>query len=905
MEQNNTPPIVKQAFIGFGLIFVLFVIVGVTSWIEINTLGDLISTIYKHPLEVSNASLRANMGVVKMHRSMKDVVLADEQLPLEKAISNVAEEENIVYQQLDLIQEKILGSEGRALAKETRELFVNWKPIREEVIALVRKGHIQSASRITKGKGAHHELLIEQKMLGLTAYARNKADGFIGQAMRVRQKVSYVSSSIVIIGTLILSVVAFVTIKAITIAFSLRTKAEKSLLDSERNLRKLVEHSPVATVIADDMGDILSFNQKFSRSFGYTIDDVSTADDWWTTAYPDEQYRETVKQSWVLAVAAAEAAGKEIETQTWELTCKDRSKRTCEFNMMPLGKSSIVTMNDITARKQAEASIKNNLSFLETLINTIPSAVFYTDLAGRYIGCNDTFSGLIIGLPKEKIVGHTVFDLSEAITPEVAAIYHESDQKLLKNSGSQFYEANVRCSDGVNRDFTISKATFTDASNQVAGIIGVMVDISERVKTEHELARAKEGAEAASLSKSEFLANMSHEIRTPMTAIIGMSRLALETDLPPEQKYYINAVQQSGEILLNLINDILDLSKIEAAQIELEERPFDLQKLMDSVTNTFTFKAQEKNLTISGSITPSTHHGLSGDEHRLRQILINLVGNAIKFTEKGDITVLADSIEQNNDDIIIQFSVTDTGIGIPPETQLKIFDGFSQADGSVTRVYGGTGLGLTISKKLIELMGGRIWVKSEPDKGSTFSFTARFRKAEEGSFVPLVHTHQDTLAASIPSLDLLLVEDNQFNRDLAQIILENEGQKVTTARNGLEALEWVNRQSFDVILMDVQMPGMDGITATRLIRHCEEGRNIDGKEHFDLLLEITKRIRGTHLPIVAMTAQAMTGDREKCIEAGMDDYVTKPFQPDEVFAVLRRVTAATATTAKEKEHLDM
>ncbi|MCK4828966.1 response regulator, partial [bacterium] len=357
--------------------------------------------------------------------------------------------------------------------------------------------------------------------------------------------------------------------------------------------------------------------------------------------------------------------------------------------------------------------------------------------------------------------------------------------------------------------------------------------------------------------------------------------------------------------LLNLINDILDLSKIEAAQIELEERPFDLQKLMDSVTNTFTFKAQEKNLTISGSITPSTHHGLSGDEHRLRQILINLVGNAIKFTEKGDITVLADSIEQNNDDIIIQFSVTDTGIGIPPETQLKIFDGFSQADGSVTRVYGGTGLGLTISKKLIELMGGRIWVKSEPDKGSTFSFTARFRKAEEGSFVPLVHTHQDTLAASIPSLDLLLVEDNQFNRDLAQIILENEGQKVTTARNGLEALEWVNRQSFDVILMDVQMPGMDGITATRLIRHCEEGRNIDGKEHFDLLLEITKRIRGTHLPIVAMTAQAMTGDREKCIEAGMDDYVTKPFQPDEVFAVLRRVTAATATTAKEKEHLDM
>nr|MBF0222306.1 response regulator [Desulfobulbaceae bacterium] len=404
-----------------------------------------------------------------------------------------------------------------------------------------------------------------------------------------------------------------------------------------------------------------------------------------------------------------------------------------------------------------------------------------------------------------------------------------------------------------------------------------------------ELQLAKKAAEDANHAKSEFLANMSHEIRTPMNAILGMNRLALESVSSPEPREYLEIVQQSAEALLALINDILDFSKIEAGQISLDEVPFDLDSVLVAATQTLAVKAQEKALELKKYHLPvGLHTALLGDEYRLRQILLNLIGNAIKFTETGGISIEVEEVSHDENEIVLQFCVKDTGIGLPPKEHNHIFDKFAQVDSSVTRKFGGTGLGLAISKKITELLDGKIWVESELGKGSSFFFTARYLKCDPS----LVQSKSPNVSGKLflPPLDILLVEDNQFNRDLAQIVLAKEGHTVICAKNGIEALEKLTEGNYDVILMDIQMPELDGIETTMFIRKCESKADISSKTHHKLLLRVQNSIRGMRIPIVAMTANAMAGDRRKCIDVGMDDYVTKPFQPEEVLQVIARVT---------------
>ena len=398
-------------------------------------------------------------------------------------------------------------------------------------------------------------------------------------------------------------------------------------------------------------------------------------------------------------------------------------------------------------------------------------------------------------------------------------------------------------------------------------------------QTEAELKKAKDAAEKANQAKSEFLANMSHEIRTPITAIIGLTDMSISMNPPKEYRDNLDIIKSSAQSLLSVINDILDLSKIEAKKLDFYAEDFDFHNAMENIINTFGLQAKKKGIALNMYIMPDVPKYLNGDAGRISQVVTNLVSNAVKFTDNGSVDVNIKNITGKDNFITLLFSVRDTGLGIPKEKIPNLFKNFSQLNSSYSKKYGGTGLGLAISKKLAEMMGGTVWTESREGKGSIFYFTAEFKPAKI-SYKAKVTTHimpeSSSPATENPMLKsplkILLAEDNAFNQKFISYFLLKAGYKLAMVFNGKEVLDALKRDQFDLILMDVQMPEMDGIETTKAIRKAEQDSSDSSR----------------HIPIIALTAYAMKGDRERLLDAGMDDYIPKPVNMENLLFVIEK-----------------
>jgi PAS domain S-box-containing protein len=542
-------------------------------------------------------------------------------------------------------------------------------------------------------------------------------------------------------------------------------------------------------------------------------------------------------------------------------------------------------------------ALREQLHFTEALIEALPIPTCFKARDGTYLGVNKAWEEFF-GIPREEIIGKQVSDLYPR-APIVAEKHAEMDEHLWQApSVRQTNEIAIVTADGSVHNCIYYKAAFTRADGTVAGMIGSIIDVTARKAAEAELRHhrdhlqelvaeqtadligAKDAAEAASRAKSEFLANMSHEIRTPMNGIIGMTELALGTELNDEQREFLQAVRTSANGLLTIINDILDFSKIEAGKAELSSMDFSLRSCIKEALDTVRYRATEKQLQLTSIISDTLPDQLVGDPYRLKQILINLLSNAVKFTKRGEVGVRVNREEPLGQKHMLRFSVWDTGIGIPKEKLESIFEAFTQADASTTREFGGTGLGLTISARLATLMGGKIDVESVPGTSTTFHLRVPFGI---GNSVDLVKPFQPAVVPASETHNrarILLAEDNDINQMLVTRILEKLGHQVTTVTDGALAVSATFQESFDLILMDLQMPGMGGLEATAQIR---------AREH---------ATQARPVPIVALTAHAMAGDRDKCIAAGMDDYIAKPLHLE----ALGKVIAKYLSSSRDSSH---
>jgi PAS domain S-box-containing protein len=529
-------------------------------------------------------------------------------------------------------------------------------------------------------------------------------------------------------------------------------------------------------------------------------------------------------------------------------------------------------------RLALRAQIRQEISKLDKMVASIPDAVISADPQHRILTWN-VAAERIFGLSAADALGQAL----DAFVPEAAAIIDRARQRNVQAvpdvgamPGASAQQTMAQRADGQALQVEMNISEWVQDGQTYFTLI--VRDVSERLRLMEELKIAKDEAERASQAKSTFLANMSHEIRTPMNAVLGLTHLALRQATDERGRDYLERIQQSAQHLLGIIDDILDFSKIEADKLSLEHIDFSLAAVLENFSNLIVDKAAAKGLKLSIEVGPDVPDALVGDPLRLGQILINYGNNAVKFTERGEIQVRVERLEQGLQDVVLRCAVRDTGIGLSPEHRERLFQSFHQADPSTSRQYGGTGLGLAIAARLADMMGGQVGVDSQLGEGSTFWFSARFGLAAAAAPTPAdgrlpalaAPGGIDTIApgtAEARRARVLVVDDNEVNLLIAGEMLSHAGAEVHTAEDGAQALQRLQSESFDLVFMDMQMPVMDGLEATRRIR---------------------ARTEGPRVPIVAMTANALPADRERCLQAGMDDVITKPIDPDRLVAVVRR-----------------
>jgi two-component system, sensor histidine kinase and response regulator len=803
------------------------------------------------------------------------------------------------------------------------------------------------------------------------------------------------------------------TENALSAEVDTRRRTEHILEERTNLLDTLIQTSPIAIIVHDKDRQVTLANPAFCEIFGYSHQECIGRKLEELILQPGAE--DTFSHN-VQLIADGTVLHRTVKRKKKDGTLMDVELHAKRLFSNGEYCGAFALFQDITKRVETEKAVRESEEVFRMLSAASPVGIFRADAQGSLVYVNDRFLE-ITGLAAD-----------QALTAAWSDAIHSEDRERVVGGWRKTIESNKGFSDQYRFQKPSGEVVWVEvhgkplhgADDQLQGYVGVVEDITSLREAHENMRAAKEAADAANRAKSEFLANMSHEIRTPMNGIVGMTELALDTELDLSQREYLSAVKYSADSLLTVINDILDFSKIEVGKLSLDPIEFHLGDHLGQAMRTLAVRAHHKGLELAYFVPPELPEIVIGDPVRLRQVILNLVGNAIKFTEKGEVVMKVELESRDGDDMALQFAISDTGIGIPPEKQKLIFEPFTQADTSTTRRYGGTGLGLSISMRLIEMMGGRIWLESEPDKGTTFYFTANFGVAtstatrlaaadpamlenvralvvddnatnrhilertlsywrmrptsvdsaeaaivmleeakaagvpftlmivdcqmpevdgfmlvervqmsqrfeglvtvmltsggqrgdgvrckelgiaaylikpilqsdlleallkvlatHDGAAKPVQLVTRHTLREGRVPLRVLLAEDNLVNQRLAARLLEKQGHMVVVAGDGSKALDALEKNRFDVVLMDVQMPVMDGLETTAAIRQKE-------------------KVTGAHIPIIAMTAHAMAGDRKRFLESGMDGYISKPVHAHELFDTIEALLASSPEAA--------
>jgi PAS domain S-box-containing protein len=683
--------------------------------------------------------------------------------------------------------------------------------------------------------------------------------------------------------------------------------AEDAEQESKSKLAAIIEFLPDATFVIDQDGKVIAWNRAMEEMTGVNkVDMIGQGDHAYAIPFYGEKRRQLLD--------LLDGNDNEVASRYQYVTRKGNTLYSEIFAPALFGGrgahvwatgapifdakgkrlGAIESIRDITEIKRAKGELQKSKDYLEKIINSIGDPLFVKNRQHQFVLVNDSMCALS-GRSREELLGKLDYDFFPS---EQVAVFLEKDERVFETGKENANEETITDCHGVDRTIITKKTLYTDNSGNKL-IVGIIRDITERKWAEEKLQRANQQltlsiaranelatlAREASAAKSEFLANMSHEIRTPLNGVIGMTELLLDTDLSSEQREYVQTINSSGESLMGLINDILDFSKIEARKLEMVIQDFNLSDVLKYTTDLLSRSAQEKGLEVTCLVQPTVPMILRGDASRLRQILANLGGNAVKFTNRGEVQIQVSVEKEAEKSILLRFSVSDSGIGIPADRLPDLFTPFTQADGSTTRKYGGTGLGLAISRQLAQMMDGNIGAESVEGVGSTFWFTARLEKTANSAQTAAVPDLKSVRSVQfLPGkVRILLAEDNPVNQRVALAMLRKLGCRVDVAANGREAVKALKNSSYDLVLMDCQMPVMDGFEATRTIREKEA------------------ESKSPAMPVIALTASAMQADRERCLRAGMSDFIAKPVQPKELAEVLARWLAMSRNSPGEDE----